>query len=132
MSKAAPRHKWTPDEARAAALKGHEARRMRLIESTATSKSVQEQQPENKPPDDYLLRRLARVRHQLDLIDEAIRTELKSDTPNGQRLNWLCSAQERLSEQERQLAGRPLPGSLRPTAKQQRNYAPQTPSDPEE
>jgi hypothetical protein len=29
-------------------------------------------------------------------------------------LNWLCAAQERLAEQERILAGRPLPGSRKP------------------
>ena len=35
--------------------------------------------------------------------------------PDGQRLNWLASAQERLAEQERLLSGRPLPGSMRPS-----------------
>lgn len=35
---------------------------------------------------------------------------------DGQLLNWLCSAQERLAEQERVLSNRPLPGTLKPTA----------------
>ena len=64
--------------------------------------------------DSFANRRLERVRAQLDLIDLAIENEAKLRQPDGQRLNWLASAQERLAEQERQLAGRPLPGSLRP------------------
>lgn len=60
-------------------------------------------------------RRLARVRAQLDLVDTRIEEQARKSTVDGQVLNWLCSAQERLSEQERILAGRPLPGSRRPT-----------------
>lgn len=67
--------------------------------------------------DPYTDERLKRVRKQLDQLDVAIQREVEAKNPNGQRLNWLCAAQERLSEQERQLAGRPLPGSFRPTSK---------------
>ena len=53
--------------------------------------------------------RLERVRLQLDRVDAMMLTE---DDP--QRLDRLASAQMRLSEQERILAGRPLPGSRKP------------------
>lgn len=78
------------------------------------------------------LARLARVRKQLDLVDERITEELSHDGTSigpdgqlqpcdGQLVNWLCAAQERLAEQERILAGRPLPGSLRPSSKPARS-----------
>ena len=43
-----------------------------------------------------------------------ITEQAKAKAVDGQALNWLCSAQERLAEQERILAGRPLPGSRKP------------------
>jgi hypothetical protein len=54
------------------------------------------------------------VRKQLDSVDRAIEAEATKATPDGQRLNWLAQAQERLAEQERILDNRPLPGSRRP------------------
>jgi hypothetical protein len=77
--------------------------------------------------DGYIAGRLERVRKQLDEIDERIAEEAcKKGEPgpdgkpgpvaDGQLLNWLCSAQERLSEQERVLSRRPLPGSERPSS----------------
>jgi len=58
---------------------------------------------------DYTAKRLFRVRKQLDRLDEMMAEE---DDP--QRIDKLASAQARLAEQERLLAGRPLPGSHRP------------------
>ena len=54
------------------------------------------------------------MRAQLDLVDRAFEAEATKANPDGQRLNWFAQAQERLSEQERLLSGRPLPGSWRP------------------
>ena len=54
------------------------------------------------------------MRVQLGLVDKAFETEATKATPDGQRLNWLAQAQERLAEQERILDNRPLPGSRRP------------------
>ena len=54
------------------------------------------------------------MRVQLDSVDRAIEGEATKATPDGQRLNWLAQAQERLAEQERVLDNRPLPGSRRP------------------
>lgn len=59
----------------------------------------------------YTRARLERVRTQLDRVDAMMLTE---DDPA--KLDRLASAQARLSEQERILAGRPLPGSFRPQA----------------
>lgn len=53
--------------------------------------------------------RLMRVRKQLDRLDDMM---FKEKDP--QKLDRLASAQARLSEQERILDGRPLPGSRRP------------------
>jgi hypothetical protein len=66
------------------------------------------------PINTYVLKRRSRVRRQLNLVDRAIEIEASKDEPDGQRLNWLASAQERLAEQERQLDNRPAPGTLRP------------------
>jgi hypothetical protein len=115
--------------ARIAAEKAHEARRMNKLAQSQTAAAIQAQ------PlilDDYQLRRLTRVRQQLDMLDAAIRAELAKPEPDGQRLNWLCAAQERLSEQERELAGRPKTGSLRPTVTKQRVQVPDLPKDLDE
>jgi hypothetical protein len=64
--------------------------------------------------DDYVARRLARVRAQLDTLDDLIAAEMASGKPDAQRLDRYASAQSRLAVQEQQLAGRPLPGSRRP------------------
>jgi hypothetical protein len=59
--------------------------------------------------DDFCEKRIARVRKQLKKIDTMISQEL-----DPQKLDRLASAQSRISEQERILSGRPLPGSRRP------------------
>jgi hypothetical protein len=73
---------------------------------------------------DYVARRLARVRVQLDLLDERITEELQGKQPNGQRLNWLAAASGRLEEQEQKLSGRPGPGSRRPGKEPRPAYRP--------
>ena len=57
----------------------------------------------------YVALRLARVRRQLDRLDEMMMTE-----KDAQKLDRLASAQLKVSEQERIADGRPLPGSRRP------------------
>ena len=62
--------------------------------------------------DDFQSRRLKRVRDQLSRID----TELEScDLDDSKRLKELADASARLSDQEFKLAGRPSPGSMKPT-----------------
>lgn len=57
----------------------------------------------------YVNRRLSRVRRHVDMLSDMLEQET-----NAKALDQLASALSRLCEIERQLAGRPLPGSLRP------------------
>ena len=61
--------------------------------------------------DHYLAKRLTRTRKQIDALCSLIDNET-----DPQKLDRLASALARLSEIERQLANRPLPGSFKPTA----------------
>lgn len=65
----------------------------------------------NATLDDFNASRLVRVREQLEKLDAMIEKET-----DAQKLDRLASAQSRLSEQERILDGRPLPGSRRPSS----------------
>ena len=62
---------------------------------------------------------LMRVRLQLDKVFQAFMEESDKSNPDAAKLDRLASAQARLGEQERQLAGRPMPGSLKPTQQKQ-------------
>lgn len=68
--------------------------------------------------DNYSDARLIRVRQQLDAIDNEIAEEFARRLPDSKRIKELSDAQTKLAEQERQLSGRPLPGTLRPSSKQ--------------
>ena len=110
--------RFTAANARENAAKAHAARHQRLARGRLAGEGFS-QIPQDGPheaADDYVSRRLARVRVQFGLVDKAFETEATKVTPDGQRLNWLAQAQERLAEQERILDGRPLPGSRRPSA----------------
>ncbi len=63
---------------------------------------------------DYPKLVLTRVRLQLDLINERLTEQLVKGSPDPQAIDRLANAQMRLAEQERILAGRPLPGSRKP------------------
>jgi len=63
----------------------------------------------NTSLDDFNALRIVRVREQLVKLDAMLAKET-----DPQKLDRLASAQARLSEQERILDGRPLPGSRRP------------------
>jgi len=106
----------TSATAREMAAKSHAARLQRRTSGTQAAETFT-QTPQGGPHDAagaYVFRRLGRVRAQLELVDRAFEAEATKATPDGQRLNWFAQAQERLSEQERLLSGRPLPGSRRP------------------
>lgn len=108
--------RFTAANARENAAKAHAARRQRLVSGTQAEETFPQtpQVNQQEAADDYIMKRLARVRVQLDSVDRAIEAEATKATPDGQRLNWLAQAQERLAEQERILDNRPLPGSRRP------------------
>lgn len=76
--------------------------------------------------DTHQARRLARVRKQLELVDKRLTEELTKDGSidpatqkpricDGQLVNWLASAQFRLSDQEFALANRPKPAMAKVT-----------------
>src|ERR1035441_6850830 len=108
--------RFTAANARENAAKAHASRRLRLVSGKLAGETFP-QPPQAGPHEaasDYVSRRLASVRVQLDLVDKRITEQANAKTVDGQVLNWLCAAQERLAGQERILAGRPLPGSRRP------------------
>lgn len=110
--------RFTAANAREMAAKSHAARRQRLASGEPTAESDM-QMPHTGPHgalDSYVARRLARVRRQLDSVDAAIEKSIGDDS---KRLKELTDAQMRLAEQERQLSGRPLPGSRRPAPERQ-------------
>lgn len=114
--------KFTSETAKIAAQKSAESRRQTPLRAVPTGYKVvpaaMVDVELNVPTGpSYAEQRLARVRNQLDLVDCRIREEAAKQTPDGQLLNWLAAAQARLNDQERELSGRPLPGTLKPTAK---------------
>jgi len=96
---------FTAETAKIAAAKSWSA-------ESARFQSPQEPTQPALPPlqaDNYTVQKLVRVRVQLARLDDLLDSE---DDPA--KLDRLASAIARLSELERQLAGRPLPGSYRP------------------
>lgn len=98
------------EKAREAARRSVEVRRAKAEQKRLDTLAAP---PTDLPPveetDGFTTERIARVRRQLRMIDSLIDHER-----DPQRLDRLASAQLRLSEQERVLSGRPLPGSRRP------------------
>lgn len=97
----------TPEIARSFGVRSGEVRRALAIER----KQVQAM-PDPAPvqtESDYLQRRLSRVREQIDRVSDMLDAET-----DPQRLDRLAAALERLTELERKLDNRPLPGSRRP------------------
>ena len=90
--------KAAADRRKAAAIIEAEAERRR-IEAGWTPPTIE----------NYPAKRLSRVRAQLDKLDAMI-----ADEVDPQKLDRLASAQAKLSEQERILDGRPMPGAYRP------------------
>ena len=118
--------RFTAANAKEMAAKAHAARLQRLASGRLAAETFP--QPPQVDPQEaanaYVSARLSRVRLQLDLVDKRITEQANAKTVDGQVLNWLCSAQERLAEQERILAGRPLPGSRRPRPEREPRGAP--------
>jgi hypothetical protein len=109
---------FTSQNAASMAAKAHEARRRNFLAAKEAKKDrPQDEQRgaaiavESANIDAFSRQRLMRVRKQLDRLDNMIEAET-----DPAKLDRLASAQARLAEQERQLAGRPLPGSFRPAA----------------
>jgi hypothetical protein len=102
---------FTAETARAAAIRSHAANSARFRPAIPPDPPAQPPQPAH---DEYSAKVLARTRTQLDLVANSILHELTKSNPDSRRLRDLSDAQRHLAEQERILAGRPLPGSRRP------------------
>jgi hypothetical protein len=78
------------------------------------------------PPiaDDYTARRIAVTRKQIRMMDDQLST-----CSEPKDFKAICDALARLHEIERQLSGRPLPGTLKPSAprpeRRSRDFMPQ-------
>ena len=68
------------------------------------------------PEDGFADKTLVRVRKQIESLLDDLSIER-----DAQKKDRLASALGRLNEIERQLAGRPIPGSLKPSSKQSRS-----------
>lgn len=79
--------------------------------------------------EDFAGKTLQRIRKQIALVQDQMDSFL--DTGETKPLKELSDCLARLAEIERQLAGRPLPGSLRPKAEKSRRIA-NTQSEPDE
>jgi hypothetical protein len=101
-----PVFRFTRANARQMADKGREARRQREAQLRQTVETLVA-----NPEVAYQAKRLARVRVQLDRLDDELQ---RCSFADSKRVKELTDAQLRLSEQERVLSGRPLPGSRRP------------------
>lgn len=73
---------------------------------------------------------LANTRAHCHNLNQVLATELCRRRPDATKLDRLASALERLAELERRLAGRPMPGSLRPSAPATPPPAPRPPAIP--
>lgn len=114
---------WTPEQARAMAVASRSARieRARLKALLPAQVPLE---PAKSPPPDFASLSLARVRAHVHNMHQVISCELTRVKPDAQRLNWLAAALERLAELERRLAGRPMPGTLKPRAQDARPAQP--------
>lgn len=113
---------FTTENAREMSRLGAIARAKKRAERIARA---QASEPIPNPSEDYVKLRLACVRAQIGKLDKQI-----LQTRDPQALNWLASAQAKLAEQERILAGRPLPGNLRPKASRVPNAGNSSPPAP--
>lgn len=102
-----PKHQFTRENAAEMARRSTEARLRR--EREQESKAAEYDALAAVPEEQFRLKRLQRVRKQLMQIDDMIEQETDAQT-----LERLARAQGVLSVQEFALAGRPMPGSLRP------------------
>jgi hypothetical protein len=104
---------FTPANARENAAKAHEARKRNeeLRQQAALAEpQIAATPPANCPPGaDFVTERLPRVRKQLERLDHLMKQET-----DPAKLDRLAAALYRLSEQERIMSGRPLPGSYKP------------------
>jgi hypothetical protein len=104
---------WTREQAALMTLRSAQARKERAAAKLLEPPKPQPV-PELEPARDYEARRLHRTRAQLEILASLIDREMARRHPDPAKLDKFASALERLEEVERKMAGRPLPGSLKP------------------
>ena len=100
---------FTAENAAKYAALAHAANRDRIATDKAVANADELAVIPADSAESFTMRRLMRVRCQLEKLDR-----LAATAHSSKRLKELADATTRLSEQERILAGRPLPGSRRP------------------
>lgn len=109
-------HTWTAEQAHAMALKSAESRRERAkLRALAPAASIPPNSPTLSGPD-FAGVTLLRVRAQIDRLLTRLAEHLDRKSIDGQQVRYLSGALSDLAELERVLAGRPLPGSRRPSS----------------
>ena len=88
---------------------GAEAARRSNAVQAATKALLAEAVEAGLPDDPYLRERCRRLRKQIMRLEDDL-----SCAPCAQDANYIAGALAKVSELERQLAGRPLPGTYRP------------------
>ena len=94
------------DNAKLLAAKSHEARRQNALTLSIPAPTLQQAK---QIADEYTARRISVTRKQIRLLDDQLAScRIPKD------LKAIADAIYRLSDLERQLSGRPLPGTLKP------------------
>lgn len=107
-----PKHwLWTKEKAAEMSRLGRIAKQQKLADAENSPPASKGQNGEQRDEvlNPHVSKTLTRVRKQVSRLFELIEGEI-----DPQKLDRLASALSRLAELERQLSGRPLPGSLRP------------------
>ena len=108
---------FTAENARLMALRSVEARRQR--KDNPQPSATQPSANTLATLDDYQAKTIVRVRERMDKLLDLLEEE---EDPN--KLDRLASAFAKLQEEERKLAGRPLPGSRRPSPEKSKPRTP--------
>jgi hypothetical protein len=108
---------FTSANARAMAARAVQARadRKALAGHVPEQAKISWNAPTDTGTDHYRVKRLLRTRRQIDMLDKQLES-----TTDYKALKSIADAIARLSEIERLLAGRPLPGSNRPRSEKPR------------
>lgn len=118
--------RFTSANAKQMAARGHEGRRERKrLRELAETTGEQPTSQNSANSDGYVVKQLFRTRKQVEMLNRQLES-----APDHRAVKSIADALARLTEIERILAGRPLPGSHRPKAVRARS-AP-TPQEPTE